>query len=485
MKSITEAVQRMGINSIAILTSDILARASTLLVYVLVGRYAGDEEFGQLSLGLMLLYTFHVFAVAGLPTLLVREVAPNTKSARRILFHGYLAALFPSIASLLAMVGFAIAMRYSWSTTCVILLLALALIPYSLNMIAESVIRGCQRMPWIVIGNLPGSVLLVVGCFLTIQNGASVVNLASVVVVSRFVNLLSMHACCLMVTKHSKQFTLRLRYAWLLLMRSLVFLWSDGIVAISASLNSVLLSKFAGEREVGWLTACFQLLQPMFMIYRSVGNSCFPVLVQNAHNKKDGIGEICQTLIVLLLRMAIPAAVVVFSVAGDVLVFVYGKEEFRAATPILQLLAFTLLLDIMNPVIGHGLWAAGKDKLVLNIVVVNFVVSSTLSCVLITQYGIIGAAWAVLLSSVVNLVQHYVYFQIGVGRLQLFGELLRMIPILVAAGACLFLPLHIYAQLALALTVYGILNLWALRPLVANFSLKNLMKSEPEQGVTR
>jgi len=478
MKSIAEKVQRMGVNSIAILASDIFTRASSLFVYILVGRYGEGSEFGQLSLGLMLLYTFHVFAVAGLPTLLVRDVAGSPRGARRTLYHGYLAALIPALLSLLAMSLFAIVMRYSATTTGVILLLSVALLPYAFNVIAESVIRGCQKMPWIVIGNIPGSLFLVLGCYAVISTGASVVQLAIVVVISRFIGMLAMHKCCLQVTHGLRTGVLRFRYARLLLLKSLVFLWSDAIAAVSASLNSILLSKFAGEREVGWLTACFQLLQPMLMIYRSVGNSCFPVLVQSVQNKKDSLGEICQTLIVLLWRIAIPATLVLFCLAGDILVLVYGKEEFRAASTILQILSFTLLLDTLNPVIGHGLWASGKDRLVLNIVIVNFIFSSILSALLVWQFGIMGAAWSVLLSSIVNVVQHYVYFELAVGRLRLVKEFWKLLPILLISSLIFLVPVHLFIQLAVALLVYGGVSLWLLRPFVAQFSIKALLKSE-------
>lgn len=484
MKSLAEKVQRMGFNSIAILTSDILNRASTLFIYMLVGRFGRDDEFGQLSLGLMLLYTFHVFAVAGLPTLLVREVARAPDAAKRILYHGYVAAILPALLSFLAMIGFGIAMRYSWETTAVILLLAFALLPYALNVIAESAIRGSQQMPWIVIGNIPGSLFLVAGCYVVISTSASVIQLALVVVAARVLNMLAMHLCCLKIYKHLHHVRLRWTYAWLLLRESLVFLWSDAIAAISASLNAILLSKFAGEKEVGWLTACFQLLQPMLMIYRSVGNSCFPVLVQSVQSKRDSLPEICKTLIVLLWRMAIPATVSLVWLSGDLLVLVYGKSEFAAAAPILQIITFTLLLDTLNPVLGHGLWAAGKEKLVLNIVIVNFVVSSILSVVLVSQYGILGAAWSVLLSSIVNVVQHYGYFQLSVGRMGLWREILHFVPVLVISGLMLAVPVHVYLKLGIALVVYGLITLWLLRPLFANFSIKSILKNEPNQSVS-
>ena len=63
-------VARFAGNVASLLTSDVLNKATTFAIYAMVSRYVGMHSFGQLSLGLLLLYTFQVFATIGLPTLL-------------------------------------------------------------------------------------------------------------------------------------------------------------------------------------------------------------------------------------------------------------------------------------------------------------------------------------------------------------------------------------------------------------------------------
>ena len=67
MKFSQSKLFRIGMNAMSLLGGDVFNKASTFLVYALLARHTGVHEFGQLSLGLMLLYTFHVFAAAGLP----------------------------------------------------------------------------------------------------------------------------------------------------------------------------------------------------------------------------------------------------------------------------------------------------------------------------------------------------------------------------------------------------------------------------------
>src|SRR5258708_32401113 len=69
------SLRKIGGNALSILTSDVMNRATSFVVYALVARRLGTFEFGQLSLALSLFYTFQVFAVAGGKTLIVSRVA--------------------------------------------------------------------------------------------------------------------------------------------------------------------------------------------------------------------------------------------------------------------------------------------------------------------------------------------------------------------------------------------------------------------------
>src|SRR3972149_136999 len=96
-------LRRIAVNTTSLLTSDVLNRATTFAVYAMVARFCGPTSFGQLSLGLMLLYTFQVFASAGLPTLLMREVAKRPDASDRYFANASVLAVCTSVLSILAL----------------------------------------------------------------------------------------------------------------------------------------------------------------------------------------------------------------------------------------------------------------------------------------------------------------------------------------------------------------------------------------------
>ena len=80
-------ILRIARNTLSILTSDVFNRATTFFIYLLVARYLGAFEFGQMSLALALFYTFQVMSAAGLKTLLIREIAKDKAQTGRYLMN--------------------------------------------------------------------------------------------------------------------------------------------------------------------------------------------------------------------------------------------------------------------------------------------------------------------------------------------------------------------------------------------------------------
>ena len=143
--SAVQLVWRVVVNTMSLLTTDVLNKAATFVVYALVGRYCGPRSFGQLSLGLTLLYTFQVFASAGLPTLITRGRRQTSASCR---FDCGNAAVIVSGAFLINFVILAMlvfASQYPRDTEKVILILGLGILPWSLATNIEAIFRAANN----------------------------------------------------------------------------------------------------------------------------------------------------------------------------------------------------------------------------------------------------------------------------------------------------------------------------------------------------
>ncbi|MCU1316110.1 MAG: polysaccharide biosynthesis protein, partial [Candidatus Acidoferrum typicum] len=103
-------------NALSILTSDVMNRMTSFVLYAFVARRLGAHEFGQLTLAFTLFYTFQVFAVGGLKTLIVRQVAKDRAQTRLYFTNGCMIVAFSSLASIAALWSFVHLMHYPPAT---------------------------------------------------------------------------------------------------------------------------------------------------------------------------------------------------------------------------------------------------------------------------------------------------------------------------------------------------------------------------------
>src|SRR6266566_1678308 len=114
--TMSTSLRNIGANALSILTSDVMNRATSFVVYAMVARKLGAFEFGQMSLALSLFYVFQVSAVAGLKILIVRDVAKDQSRTRLYFKNGCAIVAASSFASVVLLSLFIRLMHYSPAT---------------------------------------------------------------------------------------------------------------------------------------------------------------------------------------------------------------------------------------------------------------------------------------------------------------------------------------------------------------------------------
>jgi len=401
-------------NAVSLLTSDVLNKATTFGIYAMVSRGAGSHGFGQLSLSLLLFYTFQVLATAGLPTLITRETAKHPGRTRLYLLNGGAAALATSTCAMAGMMALAFIMQYEWDTIAMICTLSVGLLPFGLALVIESIFRGRQKMYMIAVANVPANLLKTGGAWVLLANGYPIIYVAWLLVAVRGVILL-IEWLGLMLCIERTRGKLHFRLVKVLVAKSSTFFGIDGISAIWSSVNAMLLSKFATETEVGLYGAATQLMQPVLMIYRSIVGSVFPAMCSRAAGNPLELARMTRWLVTFLLLLGAPAAVLLFTFADVALVKMYGKVEFLLATPVLRVLCGVLVLQCLTNVLGHALWAATEERTALRIVAVNLVLNLFIGLGLVYFFdrldpvhgALMGTAYAALAVAIINTIQHY------------------------------------------------------------------------------
>lgn len=427
---------RLAANAASILASDTVNRATTFVLYALVARYLGAFEFGQMSLALSLFYLFQVTAVAGLKTLITREVAKDRDKTELYLVNGSLLVAASSLASIAVLGLFLWAMSYSADTTSVILLLSLGLLPYALSAVCEAVFQAWERMQYIAYANVTANIGRVGMAFLLMAQGHGLRSLVLLILLS-YVAIAAMEWVLLARNVLTPRPRLDPSFVLGMARLSSTFLGIDVIIALMSNVNVLLLSKLAGETELGHYSAAVQMTVPVTLLFQGIALSIFPVMCRRFDPSFQDLGRISGYLMELLLAIALPAAVGLFFLADQALLLLYGERGFTAAAESLRIMVWNLVLAPLTIALGQVLYASLRERTTLRIVVIDTLAAILFGAILVSQMGVMGAALASLLTKVVDFLQHYLAVR-------------RLLPI--ALGRVLWKPAAASACMALFLT---------------------------------
>lgn len=397
---------RIAANVLSMFANDAVNRATTFVLYAMVARSLGTYEFGQMSLALTIFYIFQVFAVAGLKTLVTREVAKDRSRTDEYLANGSMLVSATSLLSIAALALFVQLMGYTPETGRVILLLSLGLFPFSLSVLFEALFQAWERMHFIAYANAAVNLLRIGGAYLVLSGGFGLDGLILLLLAS-YLAVAVVEAVFLALFVARPRFSVKPAFILGLARAASTFLGIDGIVAIMTSLNVLLLSKLGGEREIGLFSAATQLMVPLLLFYQSMAVSVFPIMCRRFDSSFRGMRSISEGLIALLLAIAMPSMIGLFVLAEPVLHLLYGSKGFEAAEGAVRIMVWSLMFTALTAALGQVLLAGLRERVTLRIVAVDALVGLLLGFVLIGQFGLTGAALAALLTKAVDFVQHY------------------------------------------------------------------------------
>jgi O-antigen/teichoic acid export membrane protein len=416
----TGPLRRVAKNAASLLTCEVLNKAATFVVYVLVARHADTRAFGQLSLGLLLVYTFQVFACGGLPTLITRDLATERRRTAKYFMAGSVVVAVAALGATLLMALFAVLMHYPRDTTVVLSILALSLTPYALATVTEAIFRAWERMQYIAYANVPINILKMAGAYLMLRAGYGVIAVALLLVACRAATL-AIEWALFFAKIERPAMHVDMRYVRRLIRQGSTFLGIDGLIAVWGSLDVILISKMSGEADVGLYSAAWQLLVPASLVFQSAVSSVFPLMCKKVRSDQSSFSALVRWLVEFLLLLGCPVIIGMFALAKPGLLLLYGDSSYLAAANVMRLLLAVLVLQTVTNVLGHALWAGLQERITLRIVAVNVTVNLVAGIFLIHAYGIMGAALAALITWGVNAVQHYLACSRLIIRIPLFA----------------------------------------------------------------
>ena len=371
----------------------LLSIGANLALVLAVARAMGTEAFGRFSFVLAFIAVAAALADLGTTAVLARGMALADEGAARARYLGNYVLMRAALA-VLVMAGstvFALALPHEARGA---LLIAAVGLPVLASRFFEPVFQVLGR-PWLSLWpNLAfGVAQLAVAAVVVVSPDLPVTVLTALFVASNGVYTVT--AVVLMLRHLQPDWQLDRQ----LMQGILKFAAPVGIGALFTTLairlDVFVLERVSGPIVLGQYSAAYRILDLAVFFAVTLTTPLIPVLSREIAVDRDAALRRVRLFVQGCCALALPLAIVVPTVAVEVVTLVFGAPYVAAAEP-LSVLVWNVLLvmlaligtavNLANGEVNHAYWVAPAGA----------AVAAALNAWLVPQYGAVGAAWAAL-----------------------------------------------------------------------------------------
>ncbi len=377
----------------------VLKIVAGVFVGAYVARYLGPYRFGILNYADSFVALFWAFSTLGMDSILVRELVRSPEKRDALLGTTLVLRGFSSLV-MLGLIGGILQVTESDAVVRVsVLIIAFGYLFRAFRCL-EGYFQAQTQTQYILISSV---VQLTVSSVLKVYLVWTRASLLSFVVVMMLEGLLlagGLIFCYARKRLSVLRWSFRKDTAVALLRDSWPMILSMVAVMLNLKIDQVMINNSLGAAEVGIYAAAVRISELWYFIAIVVCDSLFPAILR-AKEKDHGLywTRLAQ-LFRLLFWTAVPLMAVIGLFAGPIIRILFGPE-YSGAAAVLRVHVWGVVFVYMGTVIGRYLIAQNETKIVLLRNVSGALVNIALNYIFISKYGIVGAAWATLLSYVV------------------------------------------------------------------------------------
>ena len=375
----------------------ILRMGVGLLIGVWIARYLGPEQFGLLNFTAALIGLFGALAGMGLQGIVVREIVREPTCREETLgTAAALQLLGGAVAySLLLVTVFYLRPQDVLSQLVAAILGAMVLLKASevVGYWFESQVQSKYTV-WVQ----NGAFLFFAGIkVVLIISGASLIYFAWAMLAEAIVV-----AMALTLALHRlgpPLYSLRISYdrCFALLKAGWPLMLSSIAVMIYMKIDQIMIGQMLGNDAVGIYSAAVRISEIWYFIATAVAASVLPAILEAKKNNEAQYRQRLQALFDLMTWIAIIVALPVTFFATPLVTMLFGAE-YSEAGGVLAIHVWATVFVFLGVAGGNWFLAENQQLISLQRTALGAVVNVLLNILLIPMMGVMGAAWATLIS---------------------------------------------------------------------------------------
>ena len=375
----------------------ILRMGVGLLIGVWIARYLGPEQFGLLNFTAALIGLFGALAAMGLQGIVVRDIVQNPACREDTLGSAAVLQLLGGAAAytlLLATVFYlrpqdVLSQLVAAILGAVVLLKAFEVVGYWFESQVQSKYTvWVQNAAFLIFAGIKAVLIL---------TGASLISFAWAMLAEAFVVALAMTLALHRFGPPLTSLRISYRRCCTLLKAGWPLMLSSIAVMIYMKIDQIMIGQMLGNDAVGIYSAAVRISEIWYFIATAVAASVLPSILEAKKNNEAQYRQRLQALFDLMTWIAIIVALPVTFFATPLVTMLFGAD-YSEAGGVLAIHVWATVFVYLGVAGGNWFLAENQQLISLQRTALGAAVNVLLNIVLIPMLGVVGAAWATLIS---------------------------------------------------------------------------------------
>ncbi|MDA1038213.1 MAG: flippase [bacterium] len=384
----------LGKNTFQLTLASVGQKTLAFFYFLLLARTVGAESTGAYFLALSITTIFSVITDFGLQPVLIREVAKKSSTWQDIVRNTISLKMILMTIATVAVFLFVNLMGYDTDVRLLSYVAISVMLVDAVTLTMYGVLRGEQILKFESIGMFIGQALTVtMGVIVLFTNASLVLLVLALLLGSTFNAIFS----TLMVLRRFGRSILIPVWSHSvikpLLRVALPFALAGIFVKVYSYVDTITISKFFGEYEVGIYAVAYKLTYAFQFLPLAFVAALYPAMSALVKTDRDKLSDTFEQAMVYVTLLAAPIVFGIWAISHSLIVMAVGPEFLDSVLP-LSILIFALFFIFLDFPIGSLLNAADRQVTKTTLMGITMVINVIANLLLIPRFGVVGAAVA-------------------------------------------------------------------------------------------
>lgn len=416
----------------------VLALMASLVTVATSTKYLGPQQYGLLVGAIVIVGLYQIAAENGIDEVITRRVGRGAGELGPLAgTHLGIGVLIGPVVALLAVLTGLVLAADEPEQQLAIAIIAVGLVFGSIATCGNSVFQTTVRFGAVAFADVASRSVALVGTLVVAWLDLGLLAMAAVQVIHPFVRMV----VSLYAAGRLQPWKIRFeRAAMLSLVRESLPLTAMIFVGVLYYRSGgVLLQSLSDPLQVAAYGLALAIAGNLGVLPQVLGSTMLSTLAERYAYDRSAFVRTVRTVYRLMLVFMLPVAIFGWPLAAGVVELISGAEYVALAGPVLQLFFVGMAIGFLTPLLSHSLFAAGRQKFLLNFAFVTLGLNVALNLVLVPLLGAVGVGIALIASELLGIgTATYVLYREGV-RLPDPIDVVRILPALSLGLAMLYI----------------------------------------------